>query len=165
VLGLALLGLNRFDEAREHFLAMAASGEPPGNAPPHRAIFLNNLAWANLMAGGDDRLGEADRYSQQAMRLTPWVAAIKGTRGSVLVALGQTGEGLSLLEEAIVENDENADKALNACFLAIGYQKEGNETASRKFLDKVRTLDPQCELMPWVEEQIASSRSLNQAEV
>jgi len=153
VLGLALLGLKRFDEAREHFLEMAASDDPLGKAPPHRAIFLNNLAWTDLMAGGAERLDEADRYSYQAMRLTPWVAAIKGTRGSILVALGQIDEGVTLLHEAIDEHEENANKALNACFLAIGFHKAGNSAASRRSIEKARQLDPNCELIPWAVEK------------
>jgi tetratricopeptide (TPR) repeat protein len=156
VLGVALLGQRRFDEAKSLFLELAASDKPPGNAPPYKALFLNNAAWTDLMAGGAERLVDADRYSQQAMRLTPWVAEIKGTRGSVLVTLGQTDEGLRLLEEAIEDHDANANKALNACFLALGFHKAGNSAACRRLIEKARQLDPQCELIPWAVEQSSS---------
>jgi len=90
------------------------------------------------------------------MRLTPWDAYIKGTRGSVLVTLGQTNEGLRLLEQAIEEHDENANKATNACFLAIGSHKAGNAAVSQRYIEKSRELDPQCELIPWAVEQCSS---------
>ncbi len=154
ILALALVGLQRYGEARAQFLDMAENSEPPADEPPNKAIFLNNVAWIDLLVGDDSHLDEADRYSRQAMRLTPWVAAIKGRRGSVLVTLGQTDEGIRLLEAAMEENEENANKAFNACYLSIGFKKEGNLAASRRFLEKAGTLDPECELIPRAVEEL-----------
>jgi len=150
ILGVALLSLGRFDEARSLFLELAESDEPPANEPQNKAIFLNAIAWADLLTGDANLLEEADRYSQQAMRATPWVAAIKGTRGSVLVTLGRLDEGMRLLEQAIHEHDENDNKALNACFLAIGFKKAGDVVASQRYLEEARSLDPECPLIPRV---------------
>jgi hypothetical protein len=154
MLGTALLGLDRFVEARTLFLELAAIGEPPASTPPYQAVFLNNVAWTDLMTDDPQLLDEADQYSARAMQLTPWVAEIKGTRGMVLVTLGRTAEGIPLLEQAMKENEEKANKALNACYLAIGFKNEGNLAASQRLLEQARRFDPECSLLPRVLEQL-----------
>jgi tetratricopeptide (TPR) repeat protein len=160
VLGVALLALERLDEARSLFLELAASDEPLANEPQNKAIFLNNVAWADLLTGDGNLLEEADQYSQQAMRLTPWVASIKGTRGSVLVTLGRLDEGIRLLEQAFEEHDEKDNKAANACFLSVGFKKAGNLAASQRFLETARTLDPECQLIPRALEEFGEPSTL-----
>jgi Peptidase family M50 len=89
VLGHALLALKRFAEARDLFIDMAASDEPLAKLPQNKAIFFNYLAWTDLLPDDPSLLQSADHHSSQAMRLTPWVTGIKGTRGAVLVSIGQ----------------------------------------------------------------------------
>jgi tetratricopeptide (TPR) repeat protein len=155
VLGIALLALERIGEARSLFLELVAHNEPPANEPEYKAIFLNNVAWADLLTGDANLLEEGDQYSQHAMRLTPWVATIEGTRGSVLVTLGRLDEGIELLKQAMEEHEENDDKAVNACFLSIGFKKAGNFVASQRFLEKARTLDPECHFIRRVMEEMS----------
>lgn len=149
VLGLALLGNKRLSEARDLFLELAESTTPPANSPPCKALFLNNVAYIDLMTEDEKLLEEADRYSQQAMRLNPWDAYIKGTRGSVLVTLGRLDEGIGLLEQAIEEHEEPENKASNACWLSIAFRKAGNLEASHRLLNQARQLDPECEYIPF----------------
>jgi tetratricopeptide (TPR) repeat protein len=164
MLGLALISLKRCGEARNLFIELAASDKPPANLPQNKAILLNNAAWADLSAGDASRLEAADQFSQQAMRLTPWVRDIKGARGSVLVTLGRTEEGIPLLEEAMENNDENTNTAVYACYLSLGLKKEGNLVASRRLLEQARKLDPACELIPQVADELNQSSALKPPE-
>lgn len=121
--------------------------------PVVRASILNNIAWANLHCAETNLLDEADRYSREGMEWLPWLAAFKGTRGSVLVELGRAEEGIPLLEDALVEYTEVKDKAvnaINACYLSIGYAKRGLAGEARLRLEEAQKFDPQCYLLPRV---------------
>jgi hypothetical protein len=82
------------------------------------------------------------------------VPAILGTRGTVLVELGQFEEGIALLKRAMSLHTDKQGKAANACHIAIGEWRRGSPSAARKYLATARTLDPKSFLIPYVESQM-----------
>ncbi|HEV8000115.1 MAG TPA: M50 family metallopeptidase [Planctomycetaceae bacterium] len=78
LLGVAQLGLDDFSTARNTFIeCLNACGEDLGQ----RALLLNNIAWTDLFADDPSLLEEADRYSEEALRIGPWFSWAQGTRG------------------------------------------------------------------------------------
>lgn len=143
-LGMVLLSMNEIKKARESFIE-ALKGADVG--PEDRMILFNNVAIADLLSGGGDLLGEADRYSAQAYRNIPWVPGVTVTRGEVLVELGRVDEGLALLRETITKQTDPELKADIAAYMAIGENRRGNFERALRYLDTTRTLDPQCRLL------------------
>jgi tetratricopeptide (TPR) repeat protein len=161
LLGIALLGLDRFAEARSLFLDLSEINEPPADSPPYKAIFFNNVASTDFFSDDPDLLEEADDYSSRAMRLTPWVPAIKESRGSVLVGLGRLDEAIELLQQSFDEHEWRDDKATSACMLAIAFNKAGNQSAGQRLLERARSLDPQCSLLPRATRELDGKSAVN----
>ena len=103
-------------------------------------------------------LPEADQFSAEALKHLPWVPAVIGTRGTVLVEIGQLDEGIALLKKSMALHGEKQGKALNACHIAIGELRRGDLNEAHKYLSTARTLDPKCFLLEEVEAQLMSSR-------
>lgn len=157
-LGIVLLDLNRIEEARQCFSeALDCTSLPPET----EALFWNNLAWADLMVGSTDLRAEADRLSQQAFERTPWVPPITGTRGSVLVEIGNLDEGIKLLERALAKNHESSAKALNACYIALALAKKGLPLEAEERLRQARKLHPKCPLIARMEREIAGLQAVS----
>ncbi len=141
-----------YSNMREHALSRAAflqvlncAEKPPESI---RLLALNNVAFANLMLGDPALLAQADEFSQTAYKNIPWEPVVGGTRGGVLVALGQVAEGVELLRNAMARNTDPHGKALEACLIATGELKRGNWSEAEKYLAAAQKLDPDCELLP-----------------
>ncbi len=133
-----------FQEAREH-----------ANITPETDAFLqNNIAWSNLLTRDPSALKEADEFSARAYAALPWMPPVKGTRGSVLVELGQFSEGIELLSQALRMNEEGYNRAFNAAFLALAHLKLGNTNQAEVFLDVARSHDRTCLLISRVESEL-----------
>jgi tetratricopeptide (TPR) repeat protein len=143
-LALNLLDLGRLEEALAAFLRIL---ESTSLKPLEKAIIQNNIAYTSIRTGREDLFEEADRLSREALAVLPTLAAVKGTRGSVLCATDRLEEGIPLLKQAMEEHDDAKNKALNACELAIAEQKRGNLQASEEFWKSARSLDPLCPLL------------------
>jgi len=142
--GNVLLELNQFQPARECFLKLLSSS---ADNKLFRALILNNIAYADALLGRDALLSEADQYSQEALASLSWVAAVKGTRGTVLVALGRYDEALPLLRESMELAETASGKAQNACFISMAEIRLGNFDESTKYLAQARQLVPNCFLI------------------
>jgi tetratricopeptide (TPR) repeat protein len=143
-LGMVYLDQQQYDEARQAFhQSLAPPTAPSGN----EAITWNNIAWVCLLTGNSDLREEADRLSKQAYEQTPWVSQVKGTRGSVLVENDRIDEGIKLLEAALEENELTADRAFNACYLALANIRRHNLRVSDQYLQEARQLDADCPLI------------------
>jgi len=153
-LGIVLLDLNNFVQARSCFLQLLPH---PKLDAAGRAMILNNVAYADVLAGDADLLHEADRYSEEAMKNLGWLAPVKGTRGCVLLELGRIEQAIPLLLEAMRENDLASSKALNACSLAIAEARRGACAEAKKFIEEARRLNPSCFLLPRAEEAVRES--------
>ena len=84
--GILLLEQKHFEAARDCFKTLLAR---PENPPAVRGLILNNVAYVDALLGGSELLAEADRYSQEAMSLIGWLAAVKGTRGTTMLESGK----------------------------------------------------------------------------
>jgi tetratricopeptide (TPR) repeat protein len=112
--------------------------------PLAHSLIKNNIAYADLLLGSRDLLDEADRYSLEAMGTLAWHPAIKGTRATVLAALGKFDEAVPLLRDVVKEHDSPRGKAAAACWLAIAESKRGNMTIARAYFDEAKRLDATC---------------------
>lgn len=142
--GVLLLDMRRFTEARRLFLATL---QKPELDKVMRCLALNNLAYANILLNDQQFFTEADECSAEAYKQLPWLAAIKGTHGMVLIETGRLEEGVSLLTDSLKESDLAEHKAENAAFLAIAEHRLGNQKKAREYLKLVQKLDPQCFLL------------------
>lgn len=154
VLGIIQMASGEHQASRETFLQILGTEE--AKDPGLHYILLNNVAYLNVLLRDPALLPEADDCSAQAFRHLPWVPAIIGTRGTVLVELGQIEEGITLLKKAMTLHSDKQGKALNACHLAIGELRRGSPSAAQKYLESARTLDPKCFLIQYVESQMTS---------
>jgi tetratricopeptide (TPR) repeat protein len=140
--GYILFQREEFAQARETLVALLQSHN--AMKPEHKFVVLNNIASADILIGDPSLLAEADRYSAEAYQNAPWAPPIIGTRGAVLVEMGQLDEGIALLQEAMAKNTEAQGKAFEACYIAIGEKRRGNVAEGRRYLDMARSLDPRC---------------------
>ncbi len=151
VLGVAQLGTEDFAAARQTFVeCLAACGEDL----LQRALCLNNVAWCDLFLDPPLWLDEAESYSAEALRVAPWYAPFRGTRGMVLVESGELDEGIDLLLKALAGNRDRPSKATNACCLAIAFARKRDPDESRRYLAKARKLDAKCPLIARTEKEL-----------
>jgi len=109
-----------------------------------RHNLLDGFATCVLMLGASEYLDEADQYSKELYEAKPADWTVKGTRGSVLVEKGAVDEGMRLLLE-VFENDPRAfDRAISACFLALGEFKLGHPEKAAEWIERARRIDPNC---------------------
>lgn len=148
--GITCLHLGELREARECFQHVLAN---PKVEPGLRYMLLNNIAYADALSGDTALLGEADQYSQETFENCPWIPEFKGTRGTVLVELGQIEKGLLLLRETLGECETDQIKAINACHIALAETKLGNLQEACRYAGLARSLDPNCTLLERVANQ------------
>lgn len=153
-LAFVLLFLKEFHASRVQWLRLL---EREDLQPALRTTLVNNLAWTDLMIGGKELLAEADRLSQEAVREQPWSPIFQGTRGSVLIELGEAEKGLPLVRRAFDANHDPHLKALNACYLALGECQRGNRLEGRRHRDLAQKLDPKCVLLDKVDQALAAA--------
>lgn len=147
--GALLLEMGELEKALSIF--KHALSHVDGKQQVLRARLLNDIAYADVIYGGEECIKEADTYSKDAFDAIGWNAAIRGTRGAVLVAVGQVDEGISLLKESMEQIDVLNGKAQNACLLAEAEYLRGNPELGADYLTEARKLDPKCMLIPRVE--------------
>lgn len=149
-MGVRLLGEGKFAEARACFIDLM-NGETA--KPISRAMFMNNVAYADLMLADPALLDEADQYSQEAMTWLASSAPIKGTRGAVLLQLGRLDQSLPLLLASYAGQGDWA-KAENACWLAILYTRQQNSAEAQRYLADAKRLNPRCGLIGRAEQEL-----------
>lgn len=157
-LGFTLVLLGDCEGARHRFLAAA---EAKGAPPALRALALNNIAWVDAMTAANDRLDEADRLSQEALRMLGFVPALKGTRGAVLIALGRSDEGVALLRDVLREaRDDGLHPMARAGYagaLVLGLVAQGRLAEANEFLPAARGYGGRSPLLGRVEAAIAEA--------
>jgi Tfp pilus assembly protein PilF len=141
--GTTCLDEQKYEQARDLFLKLLAKEKHPQK----RAIYLNNLAYADALSENPAWLAEADAYSRDALTMLPWLSSVVGTRGTVLVALGKYDEGLPLLRKSMEEAHLPRSKAENACHIAIALARTGKFDEAQKYLQLARQLDSKCPML------------------
>lgn len=127
----------------------------PNLQPEMKYLLQNNIACTNIYLDDPALLPQADAFSAEAYQNAPWQPEFSGTRGAVLIELGQVDEGLPLVQDAMQKAVTAHSKALDACFVAIGEARRGNAAEARRYLDAARQLDPDCLLLAMTERKIA----------
>lgn len=142
--GVCRLDLNEPLAAREIFLRERDLEEIPAE---WRAIMINNVAWSDLVSRDPELIPESLDFSAQAYRALPWMPEIKGTRGSILMETGEVEAGMTLLQQALAENESLSNQSLNALFLARGLSRLGRKHEAVVMFERAKSLDPTCSLL------------------
>jgi tetratricopeptide (TPR) repeat protein len=108
--------------------------------PEIQAIHLNNMAWCYLKMGD---LAPADDASRRALELAMPVAAVEGTRGEVLVELGQLEEGKRLLQSAQRRQLDPRSAYLNSLALGRAAALENDWPAFEQQRELAHLLQPE----------------------
>lgn len=147
--------LGRYDEAVALLRRAVATPQDDGD----RALSLNNLAWALLRSRPDGWLPEADQASAEALALRPWIQALMGTRGCVLLHLGMPTDARDLLRRAIEGDAAPPELVVLHSHLVHAEHSLGNLFAARSSLLAMLELGAE-------PEQLAAARAvIRRAEV
>jgi hypothetical protein len=124
--------------ARSDVLATAERELARGALRPAEELWvLDHLITVGLVSGAPEFRSHLDRWSQRARELGPDITTLKGSRGAVLVELGQFEAGRALLQELAVANDGRAiDVVMTKIFLAWAEQGLGNDAAAQALLQE-----------------------------
>ncbi|HSB00822.1 MAG TPA: site-2 protease family protein [Anaerolineales bacterium] len=152
VLGVIQMACGEHRASRATFVQLLDT--EAGKEPGLHYMLLNNIAYLDALLHDATLLPEADQFSAEALKHLAWVPAIVGTRGTVLVELGQLDEGIGLLKKSMSRHSDKQGKALNACHVAVGELRRGDLDAAHKYLASAKMLDPTCFLITEVEAQI-----------
>jgi hypothetical protein len=123
-----------------------------------RLLGLDLFATAVLMYGATDWLREADRYSRELYEAKPDVWTIKGTRGAVLIELGDLQQGIKMLTSVFENSSSEFDKAISAAYLALGELRKGDPGKGRDWLEKSGALRPDLPIFRRVERMFGPAR-------
>lgn len=143
---------------REAILAHLAT---PGLSKSDRALHLNNLAVVDVLLEDSDLLREADEASRDAYALMPDSAAIRNTRGSVMILTGDYAKGIALVQATLARvprealGESHLDLAFAHAMLGHAFEgrdhlfaADGHHTRPRLYditLEKLGSLE--CEVM------------------
>ena len=155
VSGVLCLDQHDFSRAREIFLQLLPRETKPNGT---RYIILNNIAYVDALIGDPGLLPEADAYSKEAYAAAPWAPSITGTRGTVLVAMGQIEAGIKLLKESFEKAWSPRSKTENACHLAMAHARLGDRNQADNYLELARQMDSQCRLIERAEAEFQNSK-------
>ena len=95
-----------------------------------RALYQNNLAWADLMTADPELLPEATAMSKESFAALPALPAVRGTRGFALILTGAV-DGDRICGESFRKNRDPDNRASNACAMSIGATRQAPIAASR----------------------------------
>jgi Peptidase family M50 len=102
-------------------------------------LALDALVTSGLMYRDPAVRTHLDAWSQQALRLGPDIATLRGSRGAVLVELGRYQEGKALLLPFIgAQPGKSFDAFMHCVFLARAEHALGNTAAARAFAATAR---------------------------
>jgi tetratricopeptide (TPR) repeat protein len=91
-----------------------------------RVLILDHLACIVAIDGYKKYLNDADRWSQEALRLASYSKTLKGTRGAILIELGRYDEGKKLLLSLTEPGNDDIDIAVSSCYIAKAEYFIGN---------------------------------------
>jgi hypothetical protein len=102
-------------------------------------LALDALVTSGLMYRDPPLRAHLDAWSQQALRLGPDIATLRGSRGAVLVELGRYQEGKALLVPLVgAQPGKSFDAFMSCVFLAHAEHAMGNAAAARAFAATAR---------------------------
>jgi tetratricopeptide (TPR) repeat protein len=144
------LAYRRFDEA----IALLDQLLNPENASDaEKAYILDTLASIVINHGQKQYLAQADRWSQEALKLAGHSKTIQGTRGAILIELGQYEEGKQTLFPLTELDNDPLDIAISSAYLAKADHHLGNNEQAWKWLKQAEQVG---EKVPSLSEMFAS---------
>ena len=110
-----------------------------------RTQFIDQYLTCSLeMDAVSSNSAEMDQLSQELIAANPGNVSVMGTRGSILVDIGQIDEGKAMLIEVLEKTDSSFDISYTNIFLALAEKKQGNLELARKYAEQSAKLDPNC---------------------
>lgn len=123
-----------------------------------RNYYLDFFVTVALFQESGDYLEDSDLFSRELLNSLPHDLSIKGSRGCVLIEMGQNQEGIELLTEVMEKADEPEVRLISASYLALAYSQINSPKAAMKWLSIGREIDPHCWLFNRVEKVLPSTR-------
>jgi predicted Zn-dependent protease len=117
------LAYKHFDEAIALYNRLLGG---PNVSGAERVYILDNLASIVIVLGQKQYLTQADVWSQEAMALAGYSKTVRGTRGVVLIELGNYEEGMRMLLHLTEPDNDPLDIAISSCYLAKAEHRLGN---------------------------------------
>ena len=138
--GIAKLGQLEFKAGREAFVKVLEKREASDH--PAKSVqvaeSLNNIAYADLLIGGEESLREANEYSQRACRLVPREFSYEETRGCVLIELRRYAEGRDWLSRTSPYVTQAQCVAIHHAYLALANARLGDAAVAEVHASKAR---------------------------
>jgi hypothetical protein len=147
--------LGDFRPAREGLIALL---ERDDLKPIQRALYQNNLAWADLMTSDPELLLEANTMSKESFATLPTLPAVRGTRGFALILNGAIDEGIALCSDAFRTNRDGDNRASNACAMSIGASRQGRIAAAERLLERAIRSSPDNRLIDRAGAELRAAR-------
>jgi len=143
------LTYRRYDEAIA-LLDQLLNAEKASDA--EKAYILDTLAAIVINHGQKQYLTQADRWSQEALKLAGHSKTIQGTRGAILIELGQYEEGKQMLFPITEPDNDPFDIAISSYYLAKADHHLGNNEQAWKWLKQAEQVG---EKVPGLSEMFA----------
>lgn len=91
----------------------------------------NGIAWVYLL---EERLVEANMYSELAYKIDPNAESVRGTRASVLIEKGKFEEGKNLLINDVDFNFPNHQTLAAAIYVGLAFYELGEHKKAEKYV-------------------------------
>jgi len=109
-------------------------------APEVELLVLESLLTDALVFADPDLRVHLDAWSSRALSLAPAIKTVRGTRGGVLVELGQYAEAKPFLEPLTSAEETSLDRVLAHAFLARAEYALGNAEQAVRHISQARKI-------------------------
>jgi hypothetical protein len=150
--------LERLGDSRQNDYVMKLISDPQ-IAPINFTAFLDAYITRHLTADTIAKDSRFDFFSAKLVAVSNQSITAQGTRGAVLIDLGQIEEGKGTLKEVIENTREPIDKIYANIFLALAEKQAGNLEAAKNYARQATSLDPTCPALRRVDDLLRSSRN------
>lgn len=155
LMAVAFARLGNWRDSRDIDVDLLRTSRPLGAGL--RDTLKNNIAWHDLLISDPELLPEADAFSAEALAASPDKAHFQGTRGAVLVKLGNLDEGIQLLKTAYSRHRDPRDSASVAFWLGIAEARRGNYQDANHWIKAARGKCPNHEMAEMADAEVAAA--------
>ena len=113
-----------------------------------KAYTLDLLASIVIIYGQKQYLDRADRWSQEALKLAGHSKTLQGTRGAVLIEMGQYEEGKQMLLPLTKPGNDPIDIILGSYYLTKADHRLGNNEQARTWLRQAEMVGKNVPVLP-----------------
>jgi hypothetical protein len=123
--------------------------------PAEEMLTLDCLLTTGLITGDPDYRPHLGAWARRAGELGPDIATLTGSRGAVLIELGDFSGGKALLETVAATMTDAHDGAITAAFLARAEAGLGDMTQAHRHAEVARRAFERTPSLAWIEPLIA----------